>query len=152
MEGASTNLEVHIAGLIQHRCLDSGPPLVLGKFMIYLDIETAYLDHEASQISLPRLGLQATFDIDQPLFTHYSVEYGRVYTNVSQERNQGFQMAANDLHCTLYEDTVVHGTQYHPGTAQGKSRAEPATQHKYPHYFSAPPLPWEKMWNGTRIS
>ena len=26
-------------------------------------------------------------------------------------------MAANDLHCTLYEDTVIHGTRDHPDIA-----------------------------------
>ena len=117
MEGASTNLEVHMAGLIQHKCLDTGPPLVLGKFMIYLDIETAFLDHEASQISLPRLGLQAAFNRNQSFFTHYSVEYGRVYMNISQERNQGFRVAVNDLPCALYEDTIIHSTRDHPDIA-----------------------------------
>ena len=59
-----------MASLIHYRCFDKGASLVLGRFEIYLDIETAFLDHEANQISLPRLGLQAAFDKDQPSFTH----------------------------------------------------------------------------------
>ena len=77
-------------------CFDKGAPLVLGKFEIYLDTETAFLDYQANQISLLRLGLRGAFDKTQPSYTHYSVEYGRVYMNISEQRNQGFRMAANN--------------------------------------------------------
>ena len=88
--------------------------MVLWEFKIHLDVETAFVDYQASKISLPRLGLQSNFDKTQTFFTHYSVAFERLYLNVTEEQNKGFRLAANHLSYVLYVDMTASGKQARP--------------------------------------
>ena len=80
---------------------------VVADIWVEINEEIGFLDYANRKLALPRLGVKVGMEYGDPFITSYSPAYGRVYTNTSEEKFVGYNLASKLVPSVLYIDTTM---------------------------------------------